>query len=260
MLQALSTSLASLSYPPYLSLGLAVLAVLAWTLRWRWIASACLIVAVSWSTIWSFPAAANGLMRSLEREGSSVSSDKPAHVDAIVVLGGGTGAPEWFDGGDVDATVLSSSRVATGVRLWRRHHVPVILSGGPSRYATSEARVMATAMEHLGVPDAALVLEERSRNTRENARFATQMVRERGAGAHPRAVFLVTSSMHMPRAALLFRREGLEVIPIAVSESSRYRHETWRPTRSALRRSGRALKEWAGLMITKMNIQERKHA
>lgn len=256
MLQALSASLASLSYPPYLSLGLAVLAAAAWALRWRWIASACLIVAVSWSTIWSFPAAANGLMRSLEREGSSVASDKPAHVDAIVVLGGGTGAPEWFDGGNVDAAVLASSRVATGVRLWRRHRVPVILSGGPSRHATSEARIMATAMEHLGIPDTALVLEERSRNTRENAGFASQMVRERGA----RAIFLVTSSMHMPRAALWFRREGLEVIPVAVSESSRYRHETWWPTRSALRRSGRALKEWAGLMVTKMNIQEREHS
>lgn len=252
MLQALSASLASLSYPPYLSLGLVVFAVIAWALRRRWIASVFLVAALLWSTIWSFPLAANGLMRSLEREGLSVSSDKPVHVDAIVVLGGGTGAPEWFDGGDVDAAVLSSSRVATGVRLWQQYRVPVILSGGPARHATSEARVMATAMEHLGVPDAALVLEERSRNTRENARFAARLAREHGV----QAVFLVTSSMHMSRAALLFRRQGLDVIPIAVSESSRYRHETWLPSRSALRRSGRALKEWAGLLITKMNIQE----
>lgn len=113
---------------------------------------------------------------------------------------------------------------------------------------------MASAMEHLGVPDAALVLEERSRNTRENARFVARLARERGV----QAVFLVTSSMHMPRAALLFRHQGLEVVPIAVNESSRYRHETWLPTRSALRRSGRALKEWAGLLIAKMNIQNRE--
>lgn len=252
MLQALSASLVSLSYPPYLSLALAVFAAVAWGLRWRWIASAGLVVAVLWTTIWSFPITANGLMRSLEHEGLSVPSDKPAHVDAIVVLGGGTGAPEWFDGGDVDAAALSSSRVATGARLWRQHHVPVILSGGPAQHATSEARIMATAMEQLGVPDTFLILEERSRNTRENARFVARLARERGV----QAVFLVTSSMHMPRAALLFRRQGLEVDPIAVNESSRYRHETWLPTRSASRRSGRALKEWAGLLITKMNVQK----
>ena len=63
-------------------------------------------------------------------------------------------------------------------------------------------------------------------------------------------VLLVTSSLHMPRASLLFRQAGVEVVTVPVPEPSN--RDTWRqrwfPSRRALWRSGRAWKEYAGLL------------
>jgi hypothetical protein len=52
----------------------------------------------------------------------------------------------------------------------------------------------------------------------------------------------------MPRASLWFRDAGIAVTPVAVPEPSpRTGGARWLPSRAALWRSGRALKEYAGL-------------
>ena len=75
---------------------------------------------------------------------------------------------------------------------------------------------MAEAIVTLGVPPSALVLEERSHSTLENAQFTARLARER----HIRDVLLVTSAVHMPRASLLFRDAGIDAIPVPVPEST----------------------------------------
>ena len=71
-------------------------------------------------------------------------------------------------------------------------------------------------------------------------------------------VLLVTSSLHMPRASLLFRQAGLEVLAVPVPEPAN--RATWRqrwfPSRRALWRSGRAWKEYAGLMAFYLQISD----
>jgi cyclophilin family peptidyl-prolyl cis-trans isomerase/uncharacterized SAM-binding protein YcdF (DUF218 family) len=87
--------------------------------------------------------------------------------------------------------------VAAGGRAWA-------CPGGARRV---EADALAEELVRAGVDRGAVVRERRSRNTRENARFAARMLADRGV---TRAV-LVTCAWHMPRAAALFRAEGLEV-------------------------------------------------
>ena len=53
-----------------------------------------------------------------------------------------------------------------------------------------------------------MVLENRSRNTVENARFTRQLV----APGPSENWLLITSAFHMPRSVALFRREGFDVI------------------------------------------------
>ena len=65
----------------------------------------------------------------------------------------------------------------------------------------------------LGVPPSACLLEEESRTTRENARFTAQLLRARGI----QQVLLVSDGYHLPRARMLFRREGIAVLPVASS-------------------------------------------
>lgn len=67
---------------------------------------------------------------------------------------------------------------------------------------------MATILETLGVPAGAIVLESRSRNTRENAVATRELLAPRGV----RRILLVTSALHMPRAVALFERQGFDVI------------------------------------------------
>jgi uncharacterized SAM-binding protein YcdF (DUF218 family) len=59
-----------------------------------------------------------------------------------------------------------------------------------------------------GVPEAALLIEPRSRNTFENARETARLLRSRGGAS----VVLVSNRMHLPRAALLFGLAGLRVV------------------------------------------------
>ena len=53
------------------------------------------------------------------------------------------------------------------------------------------------------------MLENRSRNTDENARFARDMVNPQPG----QTWLLVTSAFHMPRSVLLFEKAGFEVVP-----------------------------------------------
>ena len=107
---------------------------------------------------------------------------------------------------------------------------------------------MAAFVVDLGVPREALVLEERAGNTRENAIFCADLMRAR----RMESALLVTSALHMPRAAAAMRVTGLQVIPVATdfqATGERVRSLGWAPASDALDRSTRALHEWVGIVV-----------
>ncbi len=91
--------------------------------------------------------------------------------------------------------------------------VMVVASGGRTWDGRVEADALADELVRLGVSSDTIVRERASRNTRENARRTAELLRHRSV----RHVVLVTCVWHMPRAAALFRREGLEVEPFSAS-------------------------------------------
>lgn len=70
-----------------------------------------------------------------------------------------------------------------------------------------EAEIMRRLAVAAEVPPAALIVEPRSRNTLENARETAEILRARGLSF----VLIVSDRVHLPRAALLFRRAGLRI-------------------------------------------------
>lgn len=91
---------------------------------------------------------------------------------------------------------------------------------------------MARAARAAGIPADRLLIEPRSRNTRENARFTVDILKPRlGAGADaPLArIVVVSDAWHLPRAVMLFRRAvgRLEVGVVRVEG----RGVGWRPAR-----------------------------
>lgn len=97
-------------------------------------------------------------------------------------------------------------RVAHGVAALDRHGARwLVVAGGVGEAGVSEASVMAGLARGLGVAGERIVLEDRSRNTREQAVGVARLARERGW----LRVVVVTDRYHLPRALFLFRRAGL---------------------------------------------------
>ena len=241
----LSEIVVALTFPLALTLALLALAggVFA-LLKWKRVAFALAIVAIGWSAFWSLPRNAEWLRESLEDRYAVESPNVLPNADAIVVLGGG--GYTWISRPGVTLDDLKYSRLAQGARLYIAGRAPrVILSGGGDGDRT-EARNMARGMRKFGVPETALLLEERSRDTSTNARYTAEVARQHDI----HRILLVTSGVHMPRASLLFRRTGVEVVEVPVPEPTFGGDwaDRWLPSPRALWRSGRALKEYAGLI------------
>lgn len=167
----------------------------------------------------------------------------------MVVLGGAVRPPEVL--GQAPDLKDTADRVWHAARLFHAGKAPVLVMSGGSvlaKSATSEADVMRQFALDLGVPGVAIVLEERSRNTRENARFTAEILKAKGVDQ----ILLVTSALHMRRAVSLFESQGLTVIPAATDHEARSRFSAidWLPDAQALEGSARAMKEivgrWAG--------------
>jgi len=236
-----------LTYPLALSACLLLAGLLALGLRRKVVASVLIVGGLGWSALWSLPLVSDALRLGLERANPAMAIRELPHADAIVVLAGGGGYAR-MDRDDLDLDDMhDSSRIGAGARAWFAGSAPVvILSGGVGPPRHREADNMARVITRLGVPRSSLLLEDQSHSTRENANYTARLARAHGI----HRVVLVTSAIHMPRASLLFRQAGLDVIPLAVPERPRRDdwQQRWLPSRRALWRSGRAFKEYAGLI------------
>ncbi|MBV9587645.1 MAG: YdcF family protein [Alphaproteobacteria bacterium] len=125
-------------------------------------------------------------------------------ADAIVVLG-----CQLFPGGRPSERLRR--RVALGVELYREGAAPLIVMSGGGAGTVSEATVMRDLARKDGVPETALLLETESRNTFENAGYTARLLRESGK----MRIVLVSDRAHLPRAARMFRRAGIDVIDVA---------------------------------------------
>lgn len=226
-----------------LLLGLLALLLAAWGGRRPAVALG--LLALAWCGIWSLPVASHHLRAAIEDQYPPLALGAVPRAQVIVVLGGGVLPPQHE--GLPPNLLQGADRVSHGARLYRAGKAPLmLLSGGGNReiYASSEAEAMREVLMSLGVPSSAMLLETRSRNTRENARYTANMLRGRGI----RHILLVTSALHMPRAVDLFEAQGLLVTPAATDHEARshFTQADWLPEADALEGSGRAFKEILG--------------
>ena len=147
---------------------------------------------------------------------------------AIVVLGGGKRelSPEY---GVSNLSLLGLERLRYGVWLARRTKWPMLYSGGlghGGRPGATEAEIAARIAEReFGLPFR--WLEDRSRDTTENALLSVPILREQGI----QRIVLVTHDFHMRRALRGFERaaarEGvaLTVVPGPVGMTPVYEWE-----------------------------------
>jgi uncharacterized SAM-binding protein YcdF (DUF218 family) len=166
------------------------------------------------------------------------SAGQAAGAQAVVVLGGGT-LSYLADGQAIDDLNGSALRVIEGARVYRLLGDPlVIVSGGDTQRLhppRPEAAAFREAMIGLGVPAGRIIVEDRSRTTREEALILKSML----AARHIERFVLVTAPAHMPRSLATFRAVGLNPIPSAARARTAQHTTFWtlRPDRESLSNS-----------------------
>ncbi len=126
--------------------------------------------------------------------------DHARPADAIVVLGS-----RVYPGGRPGPSL--TRRAAHAAALYAQGLAPLIICTGGQGDATvpSEASVACGLIAAAGVPPEALLLEDQSHSTEQNALYTAALLQPRSAVT----VLVVSDSYHLYRAALLFRRAGL---------------------------------------------------
>lgn len=233
--------------PPSGLIVLLVLGLFFWLIRVRKTAAFLILIATVLLYFSSTPFAARKLMDNLQYQ-HAVLKEVPEDTQAIVVLSGGRipNAREYTNKGTVNANSLERLRYAS--RLAKVHSLPLVLVGGSVHgERQSEASLMQQALRaDFGLE--ATILEEKSRNTFENARFASKLLKENTISK----VLLVTHAYHMPRAMWCFEDVGMNPIPAPTifykRNSSVPDLDEYIPTVGALRQTRLALHEYIGLL------------
>lgn len=161
--------------------------------------------------------------------------------DGIIVLGGA-----------IDASGPHNERLVVVPELLRRYpNARILFSGGSGALiddADAEASFAAGLLESFGIARNRIILEDRSRNTVENAVFSKAIIQPKPGERW----LLVTSAYHMPRAIGVFRKAGFPVEPYPVDWRTRRAEDGLRPFATivdGLRQTDTAVHEWVGLAI-----------
>ncbi len=244
----MSSFFTNLVIPVNLCVTLLIVALVLFIARRRKVAFFIAAGGLCWAVFWSLPASslwAGGRLEQLYPQ--KLPAELP-HADAIVVLGGNTAnnRTNWFEPYNKNT---AAPRVDTAALLYKADRAPIIiLSGAALEGKTSEAQVMARALEQQDIPDRALVLEMQSRNTHENGLYTASQLKAR----HLSRVLLVTSALHMPRAMAVFKKQGIMAIAAPAAPQIVVPNDPgfsfWLPNMRALDASRSIIKEYAGLL------------
>lgn len=220
-----------------------------WTRR-DWIGRGMITATVAVALLLSVVPIGSWLLASLESR-FPPPEQLPDRVDGIVVLGG-----------DFDAVLATTRqrnsfgdtslpRIMAMAELARRFpEARIVYSGGAPDDAhptATEAHSAADVLTLFGIDRSRVTLEDRSRNTYENAMFSLRVA----APETGQTWLLVTSAFHMPRAMGSFRRAGWQVIPYPVDYWTGAR-ANWRGAfsfDSGLRLLAQATREFAALFL-----------
>jgi uncharacterized SAM-binding protein YcdF (DUF218 family) len=171
--------------------------------------------------------------------------------DGIIVLGGAI-SPDVSSAREEVALNEAAERLTVAAELARRYpDARIMFSGGSGALIYdegAEAPLALRLLESLGIPRARITLEDRSRNTVENAVLSKAIAQPKPGERW----LLVTSAHHLPRAVGVFRKAGFPVEAYPVDWRTRGPEDALRPFASVgdgLRRTDTAVREWVGLAV-----------
>jgi uncharacterized SAM-binding protein YcdF (DUF218 family) len=176
----------------------------------------------------------------------------PSDLKGIIVLGGAIDE-------QMSAARKSSELTGSGGRMTeaaalahKYKSAKLFFSGGSASILGSDLTEAGAGKKFFveqGISADRIVLEDKSRNTRENAEFLKRLAAPKAGETW----VLVTSAWHMPRSVGIFREVGFKVVPWPADYSTHGTARDWsKPVFEAsrgLKLTDRATKEWIGLIV-----------
>ena len=198
------------------------------------------------------------MARNLEQQYPAFLQEERKPVDYVLVLG----SAHTSDASQPITSLLSTvglARLMEGIRVYRLNPgSKLLLSGFQGRDQMSHAKALQSVALYLGVPKQDMILEERVKDTREEAMHWIGLAKNS-------SLAVVTSAIHMPRSMYLFEQAAKEMgyqpsLYAAPTEyishaDQAYTWENWFPSGKHLYTVERAWHEYLGLMWAKLNSQ-----
>jgi uncharacterized SAM-binding protein YcdF (DUF218 family) len=174
----------------------------------------------------------------------------PSHgaPDGIVVLGGGIAPNLSFEHGEPVVNSDAGRLIALAKLAHDYPKARIVYSGGDASLIPdghAETKFLAPLLDAMGVPRSRVMLEDRARNTAENAAFSKELVKPKPGERW----LLVTTAWHMPRAIGCFRHVGLPVEAYPINWRTGMRASFWPAADfgGGLARLDLAAHEWLGI-------------
>ena len=201
-----------------------------------------LFLAISWFFLFSFQPFANALLKPLENTYEALI--ETPKVQYVLVLGS-----EHRSDDDLSITSqvkgIAINRLVEGIRHYKNlENAKLIVSGYGGFDKNSHAFMQEKLAISLGVNQADIIRLDTPKDTQEEAVETKKIILDN-------RVILVTSAFHMKRAAMLFKKEGLNIIPSPTN------HLSYKATSlssyieaSNIRKSEMAIHEYLGLIYS----------
>ncbi|TCD26780.1 YdcF family protein [Pedobacter psychrodurus] len=179
---------------------------------------------------------------------------KAEKYDVGIVLGGFSGLNKR---NNEIAFNWAGDRLFQTIALYKKGQIKqILLSGGSANLIDQQIKEADLAIKYLkliGIPDSAILIENQSRNTVENAKYSLALI----AKKNPKAkILVITSAWHIPRAKLIFDKQTkhkIEYYPTNFSGSTEFEFSDFIiPNTSALGAWEMLFKEWIGLTVDRI--------
>lgn len=115
----------------------------------------------------------------------------------------------------------SVDRIMQAIELYKLKKIKKIFicggSGSIVNYEFKEGEILKNYLVTIGIPEEDILMESKSRNTRENAIYAAEVLQNQGEDA---SYLLITSAYHMRRSIGCFNKVGIYADPYATDRYS----------------------------------------
>ncbi len=232
-------------------LGLVILLIiLGIRLRRWWIItlSCCVLLFLS------LPITAQLIWQDLEKQYPPKALSELGSYDAVVVLSGmlspfehnGNLHVEWGDPDRFFAAinVLKSGKAPT-----------LIFTKGKMPWSSfpAEGELLKAKAVELGINESQILLSNTVENTAEEAEAVGQLI----SANEIKRILLITSSFHMPRAKLLFDKQGIDSVPYAIDYAATGQALSWLsflPSASGFSKASQGIREYIGRLYYKLKF------